>query len=366
MKIMQIIPTLEVGGAEIMCENLSLGLLKSGQSVTIVSLYNCHSPITKRMGSRGQKIIFLDKKKGIDTSLIGKLRKVLLEEKPDIIHSHLYSLKYVIWASSGLGIKRIHTLHSIANQESNFLNRKLNGLFFSLDKVIPVALSEIIQNTIITEYHIPKEKIPIIYNGVDFKNCLLKTDYSFKNCIQIIHVGRFSDPKNHIEILKAILKLQYSIPNIRLSIIGDGELRYTIQHFISSNKMEGYVSMIGIVDNVFPYLQKSDIFILPSKYEGMPMALIEAMGTGLPVVASNVGGIPNMIIDRFSGLICEPECEDIYRKILAYINDQKLREECGRNALIAVQQYSARTMLHSYLDLYNASSNSIDHSLGSV
>lgn len=352
MKIMQIIPTLEVGGAEIMCENLSLSLSKTGQSVIIVSFYKCNSPIIKRIESRGQKIIFLDKKKGIDISLIGKLRRVLLEEKPDIIHSHLYSLKYAVVASVGLGIKRIHTLHSIANHENSFLNRKINGLFFSFNMAIPVALSEIVQNTIINEYHIPQEKIPIIFNGIDIENCMPKSEYRFINNIQIVHVGRFSEPKNHLEILTAILKLHNSIPNIRLSLIGDGELRQTIQNFISSNKMEEYVSLIGVVDNVFSYLYNSDIFILPSKYEGMPMTLIEAMGSGLPIVASNVGGIPDMIIDRFSGLICEPESDDIYNKILEYINNQRLREQCGKNAIIVARKYSNIKMAQSYLNLY--------------
>ena len=150
MKIIQVIPNLGIGGAEIMCENLTYELIRKGHEVIVISLYNYHSVITERMERSGIDIRYLNKSSGMDLTMIKKMKKIFKIEKPDAIHTHRHVMQYAIPAAIFGGIKkRVHTLHSIATKENTKFLRKINKLFFKKFDVIPVALSEMIKNTII-------------------------------------------------------------------------------------------------------------------------------------------------------------------------------------------------------------------------
>ena len=105
--------------------------------------------------------------------------------------------------------------------------------------------------------------------------------------------------------------------------------------------------------NVYPYLHDADIFTLPSIYEGNPMTIIEAMGTGLPIVASRVGGIPDMISDGESGLLVEPEPQSICTDLTRLVEDAALRQRLGLAARKQSQTFSAEHMARDYISCYS-------------
>ena len=98
MKILQVIPYFCFGGAETMCENLTHALISQGHEVTVVSLYQERTPISQRMEEAGVKILYLDKKLGLDLSMVPKLMKIMGQVKPDVVHSHLNVIKYTVAA----------------------------------------------------------------------------------------------------------------------------------------------------------------------------------------------------------------------------------------------------------------------------
>ena len=353
MKIIQIMPEFGLAGAEIMCENLTYELQKHGHTVIVVSMYDYRSPITDRMERSGIDIRYLGKKAGLDLSMIRKMRRIFKQEKPDAIHTHRYVMQYAIPAAVIAGVKRrVHTFHSVAQKENNKPARIANKFFFKHFHVTPVALSELVRDTIVKEYKIAKDKIPVIFNGIDLSKCAPKTDYSINENFKILHIGRFAEPKNHKGLLLAFQKFHNKYPNSELQLIGDGEKREEIKLFVEENAMNGCVNFLGLQDDVYVFLNEADIFTLPSVYEGIPMTLIEAMGTGLPIVASCVGGIPDMIVDGVSGLLCEPNADSIMKKIEMFLSDEQLRKNCGCNALKASKKFSAATMYEGYKVLY--------------
>ena len=99
-------------------------------------------------------------------------------------------------------------------------------------------------------------------------------------------------------------------------------------------------------------MHNADIFVLPSKYEGMPMTLIEAMGTGLPIIASRVGGIPDMIVSREEGILIEPNLDELVTSLEKLMNNSGLRKNIGEQARIKSQLFSAETMVNNYSKLY--------------
>ena len=218
--------------------------------------------------------------------------------------------------------------------------------------MIPVALSELIRESVMREYNLPRNRIPVIFNGIDLSKCMPKTDYSIGEKIKILHIGRFSEQKNHIGLLEAFELFNLKYPNSVLRLIGDGEKRSEIENFIKEKNLVNCVEILGLQDNVYDYLHSADIFALPSLYEGIPITIIEAMGTGLPIVATNVGGIPDMLKDSESALLVNIDSEEISVAFEKLTNDNDLRERLGKSALNKSGRFSSLEMARKYYDLY--------------
>ncbi len=353
MKIVQVMPNFGIGGAEIMCENLIYEQVKLGHDVVVISMYDYHSAITERLEAAGVSIIYLGKKSGLDISMIWKIKKTLKELSPDVVHTHRYCAQYAIPAAILARVKRrVHTLHSIATKENGKLGRVLNKFFFKHCCLTPVALSEAVRETVVKEYKLKKEKIPVIYNGIDLSKCVPKIDYSADGNIKIIHVGRFVEVKNHKGLVDAFEIFHAENPKSELWLIGDGEKRVEIQTYIKGKSIEGDVKFFGVQNNVYGILHDADIFTLTSIYEGIPMTLIEAMGTGLPIVATSVGGIPNMLTNNESAILTAVESQEIADAFLKLAKDEGMRKKLGQNAFSRSLEFSSEKMAKEYIEIY--------------
>jgi len=354
MKIIQIMPQFGLAGAETMCENLSYELKKSGHNVIVLSMYDYQSPITERLEKEGIDVRYLGKKLGLDLSIIGKMIKIFKAEKPDVIHTHLYVMKYAIPAAIIAGVKkRVHTVHNIAVKENDYIARKINNIFYKMFRVIPVALSDLIRDSIVEEYRIKKERIPVVYNGVNLSKCIPKNEYSFEGNFIILHIGRFSNQKNHMRLVEGFYLFHQRYPNTELWLIGDGENKVKVEDYLKENGLVGSVKFLGLQKNVFEYLRKADIFTLPSDYEGFPMTLIEAMGTGLPIVATNVGGVPDMLNNE-SAMLIKKDVNELANAFEQYYNNEELRKKHGVNVLQQSRKFSAEMMAMNYCNIYES------------
>lgn len=356
MKIVQVIPYFCFGGAETMCENLTYALEKLGHSVTVVCLLPERTPISERMERAGVRVRYLDKKLGLDLSMIPKLTKLFREEKPDVVHTHLNVLKYTAPAAKLAGVPRcVHTIHNLADKEAEGrISGMISGFAFRKGLSIPVALSPLVHQSIMDYYGLEAERIPTVFNGVPLDRCIPRETYALGGKAILVHVGRFNEQKNHGGLLEAFRLLLKPCPNTELWLLGDGELRDQVESYARSLGIRDRVRFLGSQENVYPYLHDADVFVLPSRYEGMPMTVIEAMGTGLPIVASNVGGIPDMVKDGESGLMTTLAPEDIARCCTALLSDEKLRERLGRRARAESGRFSAEEMARSYCRVYES------------
>ena len=354
MKIMQVIPYFCFGGAEIMCENLTYALKNAGQDVFVVSLYAERTPIAQRMEEAGIRIVYLDKKLGLDLSMVPKLAKLMGQERPDVVHTHLDVIKYAVAAARLSGVKKcVHTVHSLADREAEGRIQKIiNGTYFRKAWSVPVALTPEVQASVSDFYGLPPERIPVIYNGIDLSRCIPKTTYETGETVTILHVGRFDVPKNHAGLLEAFRLLRETHPECHLRLVGDGDLRLRMEALAKEKGISDAVEFCGMQSNVYPYLHDADIFTLPSIHEGNPMTIIEAMGTGLPIVASRVGGIPDMIHDGESGILVEPEPRAVCDALARMVEDGALRRRLGENAKAQSRQFSAEHMAEDYLTCY--------------
>lgn len=354
MKIVQVMPEFGLAGAETMCENLTYELIKLGHEVIVISMYDYHSAITERMEKAGVDIRYLGKKPGMDFSMILKMRRIFKETDADVVHTHLYCAQYAVPAAMLAGVKRrIHTVHNVAEKENGKLARKLNNFFFKHCHLIPVALSELIRDSIVKEYGINKDKIPVIYNGIDLSKCLPKTDYSIYGNFKILHIGRFSEQKNHVGLLKAFKLFHDNHSDSELWLIGDGEKKIEIERYVAENNLDKSVKFLGLQSNVYGYLHDADMFTLPSNYEGVPMTLIEAMGTGLPIVATAVGGVPDMLVNQNSAILTDVNVDLVALAFEKFYLNPNMRCQYGRKAKERAWLYSSQNMCKNYLSIYN-------------
>lgn len=354
MKIVQIIPEFKLAGAETMCENLVHELTKQGHSVLVISMYSTDSPITNRLRNAGIEIEFLGKKTGFDISIVLKMRKIFKEFKPDVIHTHLYSLRYSALAAFRMKAKMIHTVHNIADKETTPLGVKLYKVYYKIFDITPVALSEIIQDSILKLYKKDKASVPVVFNGVNLDKCEKKESYSSLNTVKFLHVGRFSEQKNHLSLINAFSIAHKATPNIELFLYGEGELKEKCEEMVCSLDAQSYIHFCGLTDNIYSVMNKMDVFFLPSLWEGVPMSLIEAMGTGMPIIASKVGGIPNMLVNNESALLIETKENDMVESIKRMTENIELRTLLGVNAYKRSDVFSARRMTDLYLNIYNS------------
>ena len=353
MKIMQVIPYFCFGGAETMCENLTYALTAVGHDVTVVSLISDRTPIARRMEENGIRIHYLDKKLGLDLSMIPRLINIMKQEKPDVVHTHLNVIKYAAVAARLCGIRCVHTVHNVAHEEAEGRLQKItNTIYFRRGWAVPVALSPKVQATILSFYGLKEEQVPMIYNGVDLGKCCPKEDCSLSKPARLLHIGRFNEQKNHKGLLEAFIQIVKTFPDCCLQLIGDGDLEEETRNHVKDLGLQEKVQFLGSQTNVYPFLQEADIFLLPSKFEGMPMTIIEAMGTGLPIVASAVGGVPDMLEDGVSGILvpCDPDA--VAQAVLQLLEQKDLREKLGTHALENSRRFSAEYMAQRYCDIY--------------
>jgi glycosyltransferase involved in cell wall biosynthesis len=153
-------------------------------------------------------------------------------------------------------------------------------------------------------------------------------------------------------MLKAFSLVVNRYPDCWLQLIGDGDLQDKMKTYGEELGHRGKVSFLGNQSDVYPFLQKADLFLMPSKFEGMPMTIIEAMGTGLPVVASAVGGVPDMMVNRESGMLVSCEPEAVASAVCELLDSEELRKTLGTNARLRSEQFGSEYMARRYLEAY--------------
>ena len=222
-----------------------------------------------------------------------------------------------------------------------FLRKFLECWVYRGANIVIVPTNEL-KKWLIKNYFIPSKKIIVIPNYVDTELFIPSYNYMWKN--KIIMVGRFDPVKRQELVIKALAG-----SDIELILIGRGILKESLKRIAKENKVR-----LNIIENVpnpnLPkYLNEADIFIISSKLEGHPKALIEAMSCGLPCIGTNSPGIKNVITDGVNGLLVEAVPEAIREAINKLRADIELRRKLGSNARItACQNFSLTKIVSKY------------------
>lgn len=361
MKIVQIIPCIKtIGGAEKFTLELSYELVKLGHDVTIIVLYNDRGFFDNYIEEKRLKVIYLDKKRGLDFKNSKRLKKLLLELKPDIVHSHLnvhssYYLGRVLKLKNITFVETIHSAYVKSKRNpvlKNFFGiKKYIGGLYKRGKITPIAISDEIY-LYTRDYFNLKKEFPTILNGVSFEKIGEISPFESRSK-QFISVASLIHRKNHQAILEASTSLIDKGFTFTVTLVGTGPLYQEIEQQIKSLGLENVVSMLGERSDVFSLLNQHKVFLLPSFNEGNPLSVIEAMACGLAIIVTNVGGGVDVIKEGENGFIVDPyNTKTLISAMEKTLSTPLSLPSMSNNNILASKKYSIEETAVKYEAVY--------------
>jgi glycosyltransferase involved in cell wall biosynthesis len=336
IKVVYMITSLIMGGAQKGMVRILKRINKKKYNITVITLKNESEIILNELNAiKGIKVYNMGIKRKREIYKVMRVYKLLKEIKPHILITSLYHAT-IIGRILG-GISGVNNIVDWEHNEDfgNIFRRYINKITSKLSVKI-IADSSDVKEAVINTLKINKNKVTSVFiGGVNTNEYFIK-GFNVSNSDKILvgSVGSLEYRKGYLPILSVIkdLIVEKSI-NLRFEIAGEGIMRNKLEDYIASNYLEDSIKLLGIVEEIPKFLNKMDIYIQPSRFEGLCITVIEAMAAGLPVVAYNVGGIKNSIDDGVTGFLVEKgDTNDFKEKVLVLAKDKQLRNDMGRKA----------------------------------
>ncbi|MDK7584478.1 glycosyltransferase family 4 protein [Alcaligenes faecalis subsp. phenolicus] len=243
-----------------------------------------------------------------DYHCIRQLREILKQVKPDLLHSHSSKAGAIGRVAARLaGVPSVFTAHGWAFTEG--VSKKKRALYLSIEYGLAFFAKKIItvsqyDKDLALHYRFPHHKLQVIHNGVVNQNPRLPprtTSREMGRPVRLLMVARFSQQKDHNTLLKALSLI--SSLNWRLDLLGTGETLDQTQELSRRLNLSEKVCFHGASDNVNQHLLEADVFVLSTNWEGLPLSILEAMSAGLPIVATDVGGVAECVKHQHNGYL---------------------------------------------------------------
>jgi glycosyltransferase involved in cell wall biosynthesis len=362
LRIAHLIYSPAVGGSEMIAADICARLDRSIFEPLVLFMYQAQGLMPEILSQRN--IATYNLKQTRVKRLFGPLLlyKTLVGLRIDILHVHHVPLWHKIWRPTKLAkipvILTEHAKYSISR--SNKLQEACRGAAKTVSCF--TAVSKDLKDYFVKEINIPEESIRVIPNGVDIFRFapgprngvlrdLLPDEFSGK---VLISVGRLTEAKDQSTLLSTIEILKKQGRNIYLIMVGDGEMRASLEEEIAQKELIHCVHLAGSRSDVPELLRGADAFVLSSKREGLPMSILEAMAAGLPVIATKVGGIPEVVKDGENGVLVPPQDQNsLANAICRVLDDSKFAAKLGRGARISIEEnYSIKNITEAYSELY--------------
>ena len=294
------------------------------------------------------------------------LRQVCRENQIQLIHAHLADAAFLGWM-----VARKLKLPLVISHHGDDILLKCNPVcrfvyFVLLNLAVRYAAMNIAVSRSVAErvrklLRVKKQYVQIIHNGVlvpassqlDLRK---KKEAGTNLSLTIVSVGRLVPLKGQRQLIYAVARLATSFPDIRLYIVGGGDLAQKLIQLAENEKVGRYIEFTGAVDDVSQYLAKADIYVSSSQAEGLPVSILEAMAWRLPVVASDIPGNRNVVKQGETGFLYElNNINSLVDTIVAVANDHEMASAVAARARLMIEeQYSAGAAEQKFARLYRS------------
>jgi glycosyltransferase involved in cell wall biosynthesis len=310
----------------------------------------------------GVPVFELGYRKRYTARTVLRLTHLLKEKRVSVLHTHLFE--------SGV-IGRIAAWHArvpvtITHEHGRTLWKRWYHRLFERLAVggtdLRIAVSEDILSRRVNLEHTPKSKMRIVFNAVDpapFKiddgrRRAKRMELGLDNCFVVGTVGRLVEAKSYDLLLDVALEVCAERPDVRFVLVGDGPLADDLKTLWASRGLKDRVLFLGARADIGALMAAMDLYVITSKEEGLPLALIEAMMSSRPIVSTAVGGIPDTLTGGLDGVLVEPGSKDaLAAAITALVDDPERRRRLGENARkTAIARFSPRKILAELEAIY--------------
>lgn len=361
--MLHLLATMPVGGAEDLVAAIVRGLDPKRFAVAVATL-GPPGPVGQELRSMGYEVVSLglDIKRTSAWRVVGAVRRLLQAGRPDILHTHLYHPNlYGRLGALGLGLSGVVAAVHNSYTRVKFHRRLWNFLLgWATDRVL-VGSAQVWQD--VRRYDgMPASRLLLMPYGIPLNE--LDPPLSRKEArerlglprgsLVIGAVGRLEEQKGHAHLLAALPELRREIPNLVVLLVGAGRQQEKLKCQVRDLGLEGTVRFLGTRRDLPEIYRALDIFVHPSLWEGLALALLKAMGAGLPVVATRVSGSREAIVDGVNGCLVESgNPHALARAILELHRHPEARQRLGDAARLTVAaQYSLEAMLKRLEELY--------------
>ncbi len=370
--VAHIIHRLDVGGLENGLINIINHASENRYRHVIICMTDYNPAFRARIRRAGVECYALHKREGKDFGVYLRLWRLLRQLRPDIVHTRNLSALEAQLPAALAGVPgRVHGEHGRDVHDIDGTNRKYNLLRRAfrplVDRYIP--LSRDLEQWLRNQVEVPGKKIVHICNGVDSalfhpaqqgRASLPVEGVADKDSIVIGTLGRMQTVKDQLTLVRAFLLLLGRLPNarerLRLVLIGDGPLRAEAQELLRQASALDLCWLPGSRDDTPHLLRCLDIFVLPSLAEGISNTILESMASGLPVLATRVGGNPELVKEMLTGTLVPPnDAQAMADALQSYIEDPQMMRRHGEEGRRRVEQeFSLTHMVERYMAVYDA------------
>jgi glycosyltransferase involved in cell wall biosynthesis len=333
MRILQLKTSAARGGAEALLLQLTAGLAARGHEVATV----LGEPgwLRERLADRGLTASVVPLVSWAGLLRVPKLAGLIRSLQADVVLSHGARVNlFGTLAASLSGVPAVSVEHNMDSWRGG------NPVFGALDRLVAaqnrgrIAVSRAVAGMLVERNVLPPDRIEVIPNGVSFPAGEPAVDRRAVRAgfgladedFVLVTVARLTAQKGHRHLLGALPALRERIPRLRCLCLGEGDLRPELEALCRRLGLDDAVVFAGAVDGVMGILPACDLFVLPSLWEGLPLAVVEAMGVGLPVIATDVAGTPEAVESGRTGLLVPPgDPGALADAVLALHDDEELR-----------------------------------------
>lgn len=363
--IAHVIHHLVIGGLENGLVNLINRIPPHRYRHAIVCMID-YSDFSKRIERDDVRIYAMNKKPGHDIPVYGRLYALFRRIRPDIVHSRNLTAMDSLMPAMVSGVRvRIHGEHGRDQFDTEGKNRKYRLLRRLHRPMIGhyVALSKDLEGYLREAIGVPARRITQIYNGVDTVRFHPGREaigpFSGPGHFIVGTVGRLQAVKDQVTLARAMVELWRSDAemrkSLRLVIVGDGDLRAEVEEVLRRENLSHLAWLAGARNDVPSLMRSLDLFVLPSLAEGVSNTLLEAMACGLPVVATRVGGNPELIEEGRTGVLVPSADPGAMASAIReyHLNRDRARRHGTLAREIATERFGLDVMVDNYLNLYD-------------
>ncbi|PYT60212.1 MAG: glycosyl transferase [Acidobacteria bacterium] len=362
IRVMHILPSFLPGGAERMAVHIVRGLNEQRFEVAITSVgQRIGSDLERLLDESRMRVWYLGKKLGFDCRTYYRLHRVLRDYRPDIIHTHLQVLRYAL--PSMLWFKRnsmlLHTVNNVAEREVEPSARWIQRYAFR-HGVLPVAVAKEVAASLERLYGI--QSCQVIFNCIPTKVYgrpqISRPEWRAKegfaeDDVLFACVARFAPQKNHALLLRAFAQGPASDRKAHLLLVGDGSLRAQLQEQAKNLDLAGQVHFLGVRTDIPDVLGAMDVFVLTSDWEGNPLSVVEAMASGLPIVSTAAGGVPELMENGKEGFLLQVgDLRGLADCMSALLKSPETRRSFANAAARRARDFDVSVMIGAYEELY--------------